>query len=1396
MSVREAPDALSRLSVTDVAVAELKALAGEGLTKTGFLDIVRSAGVASPDGKAWSTQKINDCVQRLTGARVALGDGSMNPAWLRPLVLRLALRPNAASLAMAVRGGAPKSWREGGGYSHYRGRKEWPYHDAHLDRAARLMVLANDEAEVERLIGVAEAEARSDGYSKPMASVMLEDAPADPALLQRLSPGLRDRLTSSRVELLLDHGRAAPDLDAVIAAAPGPEGDWSLYPRLDLALLRLDILDERPDAARARIPRIRQTSPVTALAADAVLAFLTGSADAAGPLFREALKQHRKAAGKRKIGLPAEFGRFHLMALFAANDIALHPEIETLLAAAEAAGSMLVVALSCLHALVQGQEHYAKTQAESLATLTIQHSESADPLSAALTTLALAVVDGANAERRDKIDRQVVSRWGGQSPLALRILAAVHARFPSPGSGAADFWANKLAALGPGYARDFLEIVPIRPAWDRALEKLRGFLSPPPEDAKAAAANPARRLVFRFDAVTLEITPFEQAAKGAGWTVGRPVAVKRLYLRDAKLDYLTAEDQQVMRTLRLRRDYYGDSHAFDPVRGPAALVGHPRVFDAAQPDQAVEVIAYPVELVVRETRGLISIDLSHRAALSQVFVEPETTGRWRLIEVTPALVDLASVLGPGGLMVPKEARERVVALITTENPRLPVRSELVGVATGGVIGDPRPVLQIAPDGGGFHVRARVRPLGETGPAYVPGHGSRSVLVNVAGAHRRVDRDLAAEVAALEAVVEVCPALASWRDSDHDWRIDELDAALEALQQLHDFAGPLALEWPQGAAIKPTRTVGAKAMSLNIVSGKDWFEVKGQIQVDEGLVIDMAEILAQLGRTPGRFVALDDGRYLALTEDLRRRLDAFSAVTEGSKGGRRIGAVGAGALEDLVETAGVVKADRRWTDLIERMSAARGYQPELPGGLEAELRDYQVQGFTWLARLSRLGLGACLADDMGLGKTVQTLALLITDAAKGPSLVIAPTSVCHNWALEAAKFAPALRVHMLAGAPDRAALVATMGPGDVLVASYGLLHTEADLLASRRFAVVVFDEAQNLKNAETRRAQASKRVDAAFRLALSGTPVENRLDELWSLFDTVTPGLLGSREGFQRRFSGPIEKGAIDKGAATQARQALRTLVRPYLLRRTKAAVLTELPSRTEITLEVEPGAEERAFYEALRRRALENLAGGGEAGGQKRIRILAEITRLRRAACHPALIEPDAGLESAKLAALLELVDELRAGRHRALVFSQFTGHLDLVEAALRARGVKLLRLDGSTPAKARPGLVEAFQAGQGDVFLISLKAGGSGLNLTGADYVIHLDPWWNPAVEDQATDRAHRIGQTRPVTVYRLVSKDSIEEQILSLHAAKRTLSADILEDSEAAGVLGENELMALIRG
>jgi superfamily II DNA or RNA helicase len=1390
MSLAEPSDVLNRLSPMDRRIAELKALIGEPMNKSTFYEMARSADNPAPDGKAWSPQKIGDSVAVLVRKGVLDPDGTIAPAWCEPLALAVSARPGGKALIARLQGAMQ---RRGIGYTP---APSWSRSHAvsasDVARALRLMVLAGDTDAAENLLARSERAGADQPSAVSLSALLLRRCPADAGFLDGLPPSLRDRIAAAHVAMLLDFGVLPDGAVAMIETLRQRDWDWASAPALDQALMRLDLMAERPEACRIRMARLRASVPDAVLACEAALRFLEGDTVASLPLFREALKLYRKAVGRRKVALPHEFGSFHVLALVAAADPGLVPEIKLLLDIMTESGTPGADALASLAELSWGSDELAKARVQRFRQPGARAGNTPSPLGCAIAALALAVVDGAKAGDRVREDLAEHERWGAVVPLAARILAEAHARAGSR----PQHWRAVLDRLPPGYARRFLEIVPIRASWDRALDRLKSFLVPPDTVKPAAAAAKNRRLIFLFDAAAEQIVPLEQTAKRDGWSGGRPVALQRLFKRDAKLDYLTPEDEKVIGTLKREYSYYDDSLRFDPIRGPLALIGHPRVYDAAAPERRIDLVAYPVELVVQEAGGQIRIDLSHAADEPCIYIDVESPTRWRVVEVTAALVELRGILGSGGLTAPAEARERVIALVKAEQPRLPVRAELAGVETATIAGDPRPVLQIAPESDAFVIRAVVRPLGADGPAYPPGLGARSVLVPSGGAHRRIERDLAAESAALEAVATACPVLASWREADHLWRIETLDEALEALQQLHDVEGKLGLEWPQGAAIRPTRDVDARSVSLNIASGRDWFEVKGELRVDEDLVVDMADLLARMHKTQGRFIALDDGRYLALTEDLRRRLDAFSTVTEGAKGGRRIGAAGAGAIEDLVDAAGTVKSDKRWKALIEQLDGAQRYEPALPAGLNAELRDYQRQGFTWLARLSRLGLGACLADDMGLGKTVQTLALLLNDAAKGPSLVVAPTSVCHNWALEAARFAPGLTVRMLAAAPDRAALVEALGSGDVLVVSYGLLHTEVELLAGRRFAVAVFDEAQNLKNADTRRAQASRRIEADFRLALSGTPVENRLDELWSLFDTVNPGLLGSRESFQRRFAGPIERSQAGGTGAGLARQALKTLLRPYLLRRTKAVVLTELPSRTEITLEIEAGEEERAFYEALRRKALEGLAETAGAGGQKRMRILAEITRLRRAACHPALIEPGLQLEGAKLTALLELVAELRASRHRALVFSQFTSHLDLVEAALRKAGVSLLRLDGSTPAKDRPRLVDAFQRGEGELFLISLKAGGSGLNLTAADYVIHLDPWWNPAVEDQATDRAHRIGQTLPVTVYRLVVKDSIEEKILALHAAKRALSADFLDGAEQAGALDEDELMALIRG
>ncbi|MBU1137800.1 MAG: DEAD/DEAH box helicase, partial [Proteobacteria bacterium] len=441
------------------------------------------------------------------------------------------------------------------------------------------------------------------------------------------------------------------------------------------------------------------------------------------------------------------------------------------------------------------------------------------------------------------------------------------------------------------------------------------------------------------------------------------------------------------------------------------------------------------------------------------------------------------------------------------------------------------------------------------------------------------------------------------------------------------------------------------------------------------------------------------------------------------------------------------------------------------------------------RLAYWGVGGCLADDMGLGKTIQSLGIVLSLASDGPSLVVAPTSVSNNWQTEANRFTPTLNIITLTG-KDRAQTIRDLGKYDLLITTYTLLQQENDLLAAVKWQTVILDEAQAIKNAATKRSKAAMALQAHFKLLTTGTPVENHLGELWNLFHFINPGLLGSLNRFNERFAIPIER-----YHNREARLKLKKLIRPFILRRIKSEVLEELPPRTEITLDVELSEQEIIFYEALRQNAIEVLENSREKKA-RHLQILTEIMKLRQACCNPRLIAQDTNIPSSKLKVFASVVDELLGGNHKALVFSQFIGHLSILREHLDKKGIKYRYLDGSTSTVRRKQEVDAFQAGEGDLFLISLKAGGLGLNLTAADYVLHMDPWWNPAIEDQASDRAHRIGQTRPVTIYRLVCKNTIEEKIVKLHQEKRDLAGSLLEGSDMSAKMSSEDLLDLIRG
>ena len=528
----------------------------------------------------------------------------------------------------------------------------------------------------------------------------------------------------------------------------------------------------------------------------------------------------------------------------------------------------------------------------------------------------------------------------------------------------------------------------------------------------------------------------------------------------------------------------------------------------------------------------------------------------------------------------------------------------------------------------------------------------------------------------------------------------------------------------------------------------------------------------------RWVRLSDGSLSRISASIETLSDEASLVMKGESRAllppHQLGRID----RWLEENDG--RVDAHVEGLRVRLRAlAVSAEPIMPLGLDATLRPYQRRGLAWLQFLQALGAGGILADDMGLGKTITTLAFLLQrkeTEGPAPTLVVCPTSVVGNWAREAARFTPGLSVLLFHGSTRRKDYD-LIAKADVVVTTYALLRRDQEKLAAIPFRVVVLDEAQNIKNADAATTRAAGHLDASMRLALSGTPMENRLAELWSLASFANPGILGTLRSFETHFERPI---VADRESPVASE--LRALVRPFLLRRTKDDVLSELPPKTEIDRFVTLRPHDKRMYDALAHALRASVAKDLEKRkGQGSLSVFTALTRLRQMACDPRLVDPKSPpAASAKREAFLELVRELVLEGRRALVFSQFVQLLSLWRMDLDAEKLPYEYLDGSSVK--RDDIVRRFQEGTAPLFLISLKAGGAGLNLTAADTVIHCDPWWNPAVEDQATDRTHRIGQDKPVTVVRLIARGTIEEKILSLKAKKRELVRAVIDDDAGA--------------
>ncbi|MEY4590885.1 MAG: hypothetical protein RL497_2961 [Pseudomonadota bacterium] len=1348
------PINLDKFRALDLAIAYAFALTNS-IGQGPLLKLLIQLEVEAPIGKRLDVALVREVIGRLVKLDILArqqngGTYIIHPASHGAVLSHLVLSDAALDWVYQLRQALPEPtqrygnfygvdgqtfWREylwavlGGQYEKAR---EWLMHqpsNGNFPLPAELL-LSSEPPALARLQPNVQALALSEVFSrrmKPLADCSLAYAYAK-AHLSELNP-LPEDLEYVAIQALL-------------------RGDWPLF-----------------SAVQARLPEALQAL------GQAALALMSGNYAQAYALSSAYILYRRKALKNRKSYVPGFYGVLYCLAAIGTNTPA------SLKAASVQVDEGLKHPTACygllhplLEQLMRGQPI---TPASRHSTVSIRHSEF-DGVIQVIVLYWQGFAFNGNLQQ-PMLNEVKHFKAMGYHWLAAQLDAALMKIFPVKTQMPGWLEQNQQVPL--------LNALVKEESWKRALSALANINKP-----AAAAQSGAQRLVWwlSWSHGDINLEPREQKCSAKGlWSKGRPVAFKRFYNNEFETP-LSEQDKLITQCVEREHHYYSDQYELNMTKALPLLVNHPALYWADAPDVRVDVVAGEVTLQLTESKGEIRLRLEPDMDTDDTYRCQKTTPtRLTLYTNTSEIKQIASILG-AGLSVPSAAKAQLVEAMSAIAPHIAIHSDLPELAAHipSQPADTTIYAHLLPLNEGLRLQFLQRPLPE-GSWFAPGKGPANVVGEVAGSPLQAVRTLKDEKKRLAQLLEACPSLADAEqlDGEQEWHIEHPEACLELLSELK--AQPedaVQLVWPQGERMRLKGNRSLKEMRLKVKKQGEWFEADGAITLDDGRVIALRELLHLMNDSTGRFLKLGDNDYLALTNNFRRRLQELNAFAEtNSKGGLRINPLAAPALAELAAEVGELDADKAWREQVKKLDALADFHPKLPSTLQAELRDYQLQGYQWLARLAHWGVGACLADDMGLGKTVQALALLLNRALGGPALVVAPLSVAMNWLSEAQKFAPTLKVRAYNSNRD----LTDLGAFDLVVASYGMLQQDAERFAAQHWHTIVLDEAQAIKNAATKRSQAAMSLTADFKMLASGTPVENHLGELWNLFRFINPGLLGSKERFAQRFSTPIENGNSD------ARSHLKKLIQPFILRRTKTQVLRELPARTEITLQVELTDAERHLYEALRQQAMENVA----VAKAKPMQILAEITKLRRFCCNPKLVLQNTSVSASKLSVFAETLEELLENKHKALVFSQFVDHLAIVREYLDKQGIHYQYLDGSTPALERKKRVDSFQAGEGDVFLISLKAGGTGLNLTAADYVIHLDPWWNPAVEDQASDRAHRMGQQRPVTIYRLVTQNTIEEKIIALHGEKRDLADSLLDGGEAAGKLDTAALLRLLK-
>lgn len=1117
-----------------------------------------------------------------------------------------------------------------------------------------------------------------------------------------------------------------------------------------------------------------------------MIEFLKGNNNNAISCFSESLKELNQRGSSKKVYFAGLSGLIYLLALIKRNDSLDHAKILNIAQSGRKKDNLYKISYDSIKALVLARENMLPDVKSVLLKNRDSDFHSIDLIIYSFVSLGFypEMLDNLKNILEEYFKRSVENGYEWATMELAEILSRIH---PDDKK----YCEVALEIRSRAGMESLFSMFNVLELWESRLTVLEYLNS---GSLKILKNGIISRLVWFVDSTGTVFEPKEQTLSTKGyWSKGKAVALERI--KSGKLNFMTIQDYKVAECIEVNEPTafkaYDKQYTLNHKKAALAFVGHSLVFLEDSPKVGVQFLKDEPVLLVQRTENLIEIRFSVEFEKRGIEIVRETPMRFKVYEIANAHIIIRDKLGGNLLTVPLSGKHKVLAAIKNIAALITVHSDLDDDFSDVnlVEATAKTCVHILPVGDGIKFEMFAKPFLHRAPYFKPGNGCSTVYAEINGEKVKTQRGLEEEKKNANVVFKACPALVSMKSINDELFFEKPEDCLQLLSELDELGDSILLEWPEGGKLNVSRPISFDNLRLSIQKESDWFAVAGELKIDEDMVLDFRKLLDKVENSSGNYITLEKGFFLRLTNEFKRRLSEFAVFSEKTKDGNRFHALASLAVQDFISNVDDLTVDQNWTKHVKSLNDVANIKTEVPKSLNAKLRHYQIDGFNWLYKLANWGIGACLADDMGLGKTLQALALILERAKSGPTLVVAPASVCFNWCDEAEKFTPILNL-IIFGRSDREKKLNDLKPYDLLICTYGLLQTEVDKLSKIVWSTIVLDEAQAIKNVYAKRSKAAMMLQGDFKLITTGTPIENHLSELWNLFSFINPGLLGSLDRFNKVFAFPIEK-----KQNVEVRKRLKMLIQPFILRRTKSQVATELPPKTEITLFVESTIEEVSFYETLRKQSLVNLNREKEDGKNISLKILAEIMKLRRACCHPQLVLPDSLIASSKLALFVEIVQELMDNGHKALVFSQFVGHLSIVAKKIEELGISYQYFDGETPVKERRKRVDAFQSGEGDLFLISIHAGGVGLNLTAADYVIHLDPWWNPAVEDQASDRAHRIGQQRPVTIYRFVTKNTIEEKIVELHNTKRNLADSLLDGTDVTGKISTDELLQLIR-